>query len=338
MPHGMETPADRMKKYLADLIRKFSKTKFAIPAAILISAAVYYLVVVYAGGFCLRAAITPVVLLALLWKFDVKSAKKLVIIGLVASVVFGGVLAAYYINYYTNLPGDIARSDETVRWNSSLRVLDNGTVTPLYGDDETLFNFTLTVYLDRNDTVVDNVSVVISGVKFPRADADNYTMNLLSRDSENKTERYYYATTLSNPVNAFAFWATVNHTNFTAGQSTARGYTFVDGPVFDSTGAIAALIIPISIVSAVVDFIPIYAIIVLMIWWTRKSRKMREAQLEKWMAEKEKKKAEEAKETKVPSLAKAMGVEKEDTFVCSECGADVPADATVCPKCGEKFE
>ena len=65
---------------------------------------------------------------------------------------------------------------------------------------------------------------------------------------------------------------------------------------------------------------------------------MREQQLSKWETEKEKKKAEEGKEAKVPSLAKAMGLEKEETFVCSECGADVPADATVCPKCGEKFD
>jgi ribosomal protein L40E len=33
-----------------------------------------------------------------------------------------------------------------------------------------------------------------------------------------------------------------------------------------------------------------------------------------------------------------MGLEKEEGFVCSECGADVPADAKKCPKCGEKFD
>jgi ribosomal protein L40E len=33
-----------------------------------------------------------------------------------------------------------------------------------------------------------------------------------------------------------------------------------------------------------------------------------------------------------------MGLEKEEGFVCSECGADVPAEAKACPKCGEKFD
>ena len=27
-----------------------------------------------------------------------------------------------------------------------------------------------------------------------------------------------------------------------------------------------------------------------------------------------------------------------ETFECSECGAEVPANATRCPKCGAKFD
>ncbi len=93
-----------------------------------------------------------------------------------------------------------------------------------------------------------------------------------------------------------------------------------------------------------IQFFPMYAIMVFMIWWTKRARRMREQQISKWEAESRKKIAEEkAKEqkedTKVPSLAKAMGLEPAgDTFVCSECGTDVPSDATVCPKCGEKFD
>ncbi len=29
---------------------------------------------------------------------------------------------------------------------------------------------------------------------------------------------------------------------------------------------------------------------------------------------------------------------KDDYFQCSECGAEVPGDSTVCPKCGAKFD
>jgi ribosomal protein L40E len=81
-----------------------------------------------------------------------------------------------------------------------------------------------------------------------------------------------------------------------------------------------------------------YLIIIAMIWWTRRARRMRRQQLEKWEKEHEKADGEKPKEaSKVPSLASAMGKDDE-SFVCSECGADVPADAAVCPKCGEKFD
>ncbi len=33
-----------------------------------------------------------------------------------------------------------------------------------------------------------------------------------------------------------------------------------------------------------------------------------------------------------------MKPQKKDFFQCSECGAEVPADAVVCPKCGAKFD
>jgi ribosomal protein L40E len=29
---------------------------------------------------------------------------------------------------------------------------------------------------------------------------------------------------------------------------------------------------------------------------------------------------------------------RDEKFVCSECGAEVPADADKCPGCGEKFD
>jgi predicted amidophosphoribosyltransferase len=35
--------------------------------------------------------------------------------------------------------------------------------------------------------------------------------------------------------------------------------------------------------------------------------------------------------------SKSIG-SKVEKLVCSECGTEVPADAKVCPQCGEKFE
>jgi rubrerythrin len=77
-----------------------------------------------------------------------------------------------------------------------------------------------------------------------------------------------------------------------------------------------------------------------MVWWMRRARRLREDSVKRF---EEKRREVEAKvpkdDTKVPSLQRAMGLEPEpSTFVCSDCGADVPAEARKCPVCGEKFE
>ncbi|HSV42403.1 MAG TPA: zinc ribbon domain-containing protein, partial [Methanomassiliicoccales archaeon] len=50
------------------------------------------------------------------------------------------------------------------------------------------------------------------------------------------------------------------------------------------------------------------------------------------------KEVEEAKAKKAASTRKGEDGVTEEKFVCSECGADVPIDASKCPQCGDSFE
>jgi len=337
LPHEMETAAQRIQKWMKEQIKKLSKTPLAAPIAILLAAGVYYIVTAYMAGFCLKAAITPLFLLGILYMFEIKNVKKMLIIGLIGSLVFSAVLIVHYTDLYESLDNEVARSDETVVDKPSLYVL-NGTVTPLYGDGETIFTYTLTINLANNTTAVSGVTVAIVETRLFFANYTNNTMVLVS--GENTTTRQYsYATTLPRPVNGFVFGAIVDGKWIYAVEEDDLQYPLADGPIYSNAWSVVWVMAPIGLLYGFMDFFPIYGLIVVMIWWTRKSRRMREEHIAKWEAEREKKKAAEGKEeVKVPSLAKAMGLEKEETFVCSECGADVPADATVCPKCGEKFD
>jgi hypothetical protein len=141
---------------------------------------------------------------------------------------------------------------------------------------------------------------------------------------------YYLETEVVNPMSVFYFGTPIN-----------GSWTYVGalGPVAGDFGGLIAWLSPTAFVSTFASVYPIFALLLLMVWWTRRARRMRTEAYEKAVAEREKEREGVGKdETKVPSLSKAMGLETDEGFVCSECGADVPAEAKVCPKCGEKFD
>lgn len=327
----MVTPAKRVEAYLNKLFDAFVKTKYTIPAAILLTGGIYYLMQAVVPMFCLSALIPPFFLVGILWKFNIKDIKRMFIAGAVACLLFSGITLWYYTDAYQHLQDEAASSESGV--------LSDGRVTPLYGDDEVVYNYTLTINLRNSSFTVEEVSTVIFDVGYPAGETKNYTMTLANRSDDNLTLGYYYATSLSHPVNAFMFWAKIN-----GSWEVAWNYNNevpLVGPVFKDTWAVAGALATVAVMQSYLGFLPIYGLFILMIWWTRRARRMREKALEKWETERAKETAEAPKDKgarAVPSLSKAMGMSSDDSFVCSECGADVPADATVCPKCGEKFE
>jgi len=341
LPHEMETPAQRLMKYLKELLAKFSKTPYIIPTGIAIAAGVYALVLLYAGTFCLSGLVVPLALLGVMWQFGIKGVKKLLIIGAVSCLVFSGVWAWYYTDYYQHVDPAMATSTETVVSNgTTVPMMTDGLVTPLFGTGSTVFNFTITFNLPDNSTTwsIENVNVAIASVNFPSAESRNHSMIRIA-SADNRTAHYYYSSTVSKPVSQFIFWANISGDWIVATEHRGGAEYALNGPIYKDSFAVVAPLIPVGVVQVFVSFYPIYALLLLMVWWTKRARKMRVTAYEKAVSEKEKETKDIPKEdTKVPSLAKAMGLEKGEDFVCSECGADVPAEAKVCPKCGEKFD
>jgi ribosomal protein L40E len=329
----METPAKRLELYLKGLFQEFKKTPLPIPVGIALAAGVYALVLLYAGTFCLGGIITPLFMLGIMWQFGVKGVKKLLIVGIVACMAFAGVWVVYFTDFYQHVEPKIATSENAT--------LTDGIVTPLFGDSSTIFNYTLTVHIPNANATVEDVSVATASVAFPSAKANNYTMLRDPIKSNDTVLYYYYNTRVTKPINQYIFWANVSGTWYIADERLDDGSELaINGPIFKSTWAVMAPLVPISFVQSFVGVYPLYALLLLMIWWTRRARKMRVEAYEKAIEERSKEK-EGITETraKVPSLAEAMGKETSlEGFVCSECGADVPAEAKRCPKCGERFD
>lgn len=332
----METPAQRMQKYLKGLFNQFLKTPFAIPAAIGISAGVYTLVLMYVGTICLANIITPLVMLGVFWQFGLRSVKKLLIVGAVTCLALSGVWNVYSVDYYQHIDQQVASSDN--------RTIVDGIVTPVFGGKTTEFNFTMTVAANVTTTTISNVTLLIADLNIAGSRAHNYTMLLDETTSTNTSRHYYYVVNVGKPVNIFVFGAKLDgEWEFAFNQNPQKGspvpISYVEGPIYKDTGAVSTHLIPLSLYASFVIVFPIFALLLLMVWWTKRARRMRVEAFEKAVAEREKETKDVPKvETKV-SLARAMGTDKaEGGFVCSECGADVPADAKVCPKCGEKFD
>ena len=336
MEDRMVPPAEKFKMWFKESFDEFKKTPYAIPTALAIVSGLFYLAITFLSTFCMFGLIPALIMLATFWFFGFKGTKKLIMLGVVSCFLFLLVGTAYASNFYMTVDEGVARSDDGV--------LTDGSVTPLRGDSTTVFNYTITVHLDEAEV---NASVRYMNVTIwgPAHNEQHHEMSIAEQVNET-TFVYYYETVLTKPVNAFIFRANITSVGYEDGYEIIYGTEFdggeeiaLIGPVFDDGWKVASYLAPLMAYSAFVVFFPIYAIIIFMIWWTKRARRMREDKLSEW---ERKRKEEEAaapkEEVKVPSLAKAMGLEKEDSFVCSECGSDVPADATVCPKCGEKFE
>jgi ribosomal protein L40E len=333
------TQGELLQKKLKELYGKFAKTPFAIPVAVALSCLVFYASVAYLSTACLSNMLAPLFLIGMLWSINVKSTKKLLVIGVVAVALFSMILCFFLVN-------SLQHADQTVLKSEDGKTM-SGSLSPWFGGPDTTFTYNLTITLDNDTLDVGSVRLLLFNLDQSGGDENNVSMTLVSSYVDNTTTpgvttRYYnysYSTLLDTPINQFLFKADIGDEWLTAADFDALGNPFyIQGPIYKDTWEVAKPLIPSAIQYGFIYVFGPYLIIIAMIWWTRRARRMRKEQLAKWEKEREKDDAQKPKEaSKVPSLATAMGKD-EDTFVCSECGADVPSDATVCPKCGEKFD
>lgn len=333
----MPTQAEIIQKKLKEWYKQFAKTKFAIPVSVALAALVFYASVAYLSGACLANMIAPLFLLGMLWSVGVRRVKHLLVIGAVATVVFSGILTVYLVDTLQHVPVKDALSEDGTTMV--------GTLDQWNGGPQTLFTYNLTITLKNDNQTLHEVNLLIFKVGQSGGKEFNYSMTLAWNSSSTvdgvttRVFNYTYYTTLPTPINQFLFMANISDNWESAGEWNSLGKVFyVQGPVYKNTWEVTKPILPSAFQYAFIYVFGPYAIVLAMIWWTRRARRMRKDQMEKWERERAKEEGKKPKPvSKVPSLAQAMG-KGEDTFVCSECGADVPADATVCPRCGEKFD
>jgi hypothetical protein len=339
---GSNAPIDRIRRIVKEQFEKFKKTPYTIPVAIGITAGLHYLMLQYMMGSCWIGLLPPLFLFGLFWQFDIKRVRKLLLYGLIGCTILMAVSTAVLVSWFQSLDPVVAISE------GDDPILVDGIVTPTSGGESTVFTYSIT-YRQANDSLV-NISDVEIIVEISSINDRQEGLMALQNPSGtpvedgNFTEYYYnYPTTLSAPINQFQFLATINGTHVNATDYYQGDPVLITGPIFSDSWAVAVpIIMYITLYQSYLQFFAIYAIICGMVWWMRRARRMREKATEQW---EQKRKEMEAKpptasdDARVPSMSRAMGLEAEpETFVCSECGIDVPGDAKRCPSCGEKFD
>ena len=256
---------------------------------------------IYLG--CLSILFSAVLMFALPYWLKERRIKHLALNGAVIFVAAALVFAALFAQ---SLSGN---DPIPVRATGAGNVtLANATVTPGRGPPGAPYTFiaNLTVPGAANPS---NYAVWVN-LTTVDGTATPFNMTAVSNDS-NLADGKAYAYTVPVGDHIYIFWFFVTVKNGTStttfespwqvGPITAGYGTFYS---FSLYYGVFALILPISL----------YFIVLMLFWWTTRAR------------------------TERRRLGMATEAETDTGFMCTNCGADVPAAAEKCPKCGAVFE
>jgi hypothetical protein len=251
-------------------------------------------------GECLIILLLPLTAFGIQYLFGERTMKRFVLMGLLALFLTGLILAG---TYTYQIYGYTNYEPVKAHTDDNVLVLRDGDVKPRGFTENMVYNFTVT-YIDPvglpNQIIVNIYSPAIGFDK-------NYSMLPVDNSTDTASGKdYYFETPLAESLFFFSYYVE----NSTSAQAISEG-TFGDyelGPV--NLSAAQFIIIGLSYVPFLAM---IYLLFILLYWWTQKARTYQPPRP-----------PEETKD--------------EEEFTCSKCGADVPGDATRCPKCGEEFE
>ena len=267
--------------------------------------------VVYTYYICFGYLIVALVGYYFPYFFGLKSKKKLAIWGIVLMLVIAvpfGMSIALEQKGALNTP--VSSSDGTIM---------NGTVTPTIGAAGNSYNYT----------------VVISG-------SAKY-VNLLYTDSWSggSTNITMHNGGAASGGTGTLYWADVNNIGNASEYAYMFAYLSTDGsyittsnynygPITASDASFYGHWIEEAMISTFLMVGALFYLLLLLNWVTDKTKKKAET-MQKGLEDKNKTAQNETAQA-------AKKTDKGDKLVCSECGADVPADAKVCPQCGERFD
>ncbi len=287
---------------LKDRFFKFRRHKYAILIGLALTFVICSLLLVYSGYLlCFGLLLVALAGYYIPYFFGMKSKKKLAAWGIILIVLLAVPFSISYIEGQKSLAN-------TTQSTTDGTMVD-GKLTPIYGDSSTDYQFSILVK-DSNYT---QVNVIIADY-WTGTTERNETM-AFTNVSEGRL--FTYDTTLQNKTEYAYFFTANNGQNWVV---TPGNY----GPILVSDGDLYAHWLPTLMLALFIQVGVLYFLLLALSYMSDRS-KAKVAQMEKQYG---------TKGGKLPPAKDG----KDEKFVCSECGGEVPSSADKCPQCGEKFD
>ncbi|MDD1768837.1 MAG: zinc-ribbon domain-containing protein [Methanomassiliicoccales archaeon] len=309
----MSPAGDLRKKF-----EEFKGKKYAIPIGLVLTIAVTTLLLVFLLDACLSVILIAILAYAIPFYFGLKNRKRLALFGLALFIFLGFVFAATVFYAYTGYPGDHISSEDSV--------LVNGTVNPYKADASATFTYSV-MLAGGNES--GKVWANISSFGIGEAYSANQTMEPYEPTPIPGGQVFVLNKTM--PAGVYAY-------HFASFDGTSWHRTSIQGlgPLSLADDAFFGQLLYQGMIRVWLQIATLFYMIIVLTWWMDNSKK-RAGELRKQAEEGKKKKdagrPEKGKEAQTDIKKKIV-----EKLVCSECGAEVPADAKKCPQCGEPFE
>lgn len=279
---------------------KFRTNRYAIYVGLALTFAVCALLLIYSSYLlCFGLLLVAVAGYYIPVLFGMKSKKKL--------AVWGLVLILLLAVPYTVVTIDMQKSAESVKIGTTDGSMTNGTVTPFYGNASTVHVFSVEV----NNASYTDARVVVFDVQ-----TNMVEVNATMERAGNESTLYTYTTTLTNQT-TYGYYFAANTTD--GYKATPGNY----GPIHADNTALFVHWFPMIILVLLIEVGVLYFLLLAMGFWMDRTR-AKQAEMQKQRG---------SNMTLPPSKGG-----KEEKFICSECGAEVPSSADKCPQCGERFD
>ncbi len=235
--------------------------------------------------------------------FGLKDRKKLAVFGVVLFLAIGLSLGSALYSSVANFDVQDVKSDNNL--------LVGGTVSPSHAEPGDPIHFS--VVLTSGDMNA-NVSLLLYNNWGEPEDNPNMTEPTAVYNSSLGAVYTFNTSVLAEGIYYFQF-GVLEGTNWT---ETPQSF----GPVNADLGKVFSNSLLSGTIYSFYSMAVLFYILILLTWWMDRSKKK--------IFEMEQKKAQN-RDRKVKDA-------KEEKFVCSDCGAEVPGEADKCPSCGAKFD
>jgi zinc-ribbon domain len=312
-PFSVASPS----KVFLDRLR-VSKWKYAV--AILVPNLIFLLMVTV--DICLGLLAVVLMVTLFLWLLRIDKFMHQLLIGVVALVVATLVLSGFAFSLFY---------EPTVGASSTDHFLSNGEVSPFKATIGSVVTYNLTVSAPISVANASNIFVYVNIAEDLSSWSQNITMGEpVSNGTSGSDHLWNYSvnTSVTSTVTSYVFIASVN--------GTWHQTEVMNGPISPDAFAVFVLLFSIWLPTMFTYGLMQFIVMILFLRFSSKSRQSREKMIQDYKKKKEEIGA--AKQASKGGSTKISPAGSEETFVCSECGADVQASAKFCPQCGESFE